>query len=304
MSATKPFRPMLAETIKDIETLKYPVFASPKLDGIRCLGMHGVPTTRSMKPVRNKFVQQFFYDNREVLEGLDGELIVGDPTAPDVYRKTSSGVNSADGEPDFTYYVFDVWDVPGMLFYDRKRCVDNVHNTIPRVKAVLQNYISCTSELLTYEAMRLADGYEGVMVRSIDGLYKQGCSTIKEGALLKLKRFEDAEAIVIGFEEQMHNENELTRDERGYAKRSSHKANQTSTDSLGALVVRGLTAFEGVEFKIGTGFDKGEWVEIWRDRQTHEGSIVKFKHFSIGVKDKPRFPKFVGFRDKSDMGGE
>ena len=29
--------------------------------------------------------------------------------------------------------------------------------------------------------------------------------------------------------------------------------------------------------------------------------IVKYKHFPVGEKDKPRFPVFIGFRAKEDM---
>ena len=42
-------------------------------------------------------------------DGLDGEIIVGPATAEDVYRVTNSAVMSRDGEPDFTYWLFDKW---------------------------------------------------------------------------------------------------------------------------------------------------------------------------------------------------
>jgi DNA ligase-1 len=31
------------------------------------------------------------------------------------------------------------------------------------------------------------------------------------------------------------------------------------------------------------------------------GKIVKYKYQEIGVLEKPRFPVFLGFRDKEDM---
>lgn len=150
--------------------------------------------------------------------------------------------------------------------------------------------------LESYEECCTKHGYEGVMLRAPEGPYKQGRSTAKEGYLLKLKRFEDAEATIVGFEERMHNANEATKDERGYTKRSSHQENKVGTGTLGALIVRGVTAFEGIEFNIGTGFDDEQRQDFWANREAMLGETVKFKFFEVGVKDAPRHPVFLGFR--------
>ena len=68
-------KPMLAVDA-DIENIKYPVLCSDKLDGIRCIILNGVAYSRSLKPIRNKYVQDLF--GREEFNGLDGELVVGD----------------------------------------------------------------------------------------------------------------------------------------------------------------------------------------------------------------------------------
>ena len=57
------FRPILAGSLNDVENdlenLIYPVIASPKVDGIRTLiDPEGQFVTRSMKPIRNKFLQE------------------------------------------------------------------------------------------------------------------------------------------------------------------------------------------------------------------------------------------------------
>ena len=53
------------------------------------------------------------------------------------------------------------------------------------------------------------------MARHRHGLYKLGRSTFIEQGLIKLKRFEDGEAEIIGFKEKMLNQNEATIDARG-----------------------------------------------------------------------------------------
>ena len=57
----------------------------------------------------------------------------------------------------------------------------------------------------------------------------------------------------------------------------------------------------GVEFSIGSGFTEEQRREIWNKKVELIGSIVKYKYFEVGVKDKPRFPIFLAFRDKKDM---
>ena len=89
-----------------LDMVNFPIYVSTKFDGIRALVIDGVVYSRSLKPIRNKHVQQLF--GKEEYNGFDGELIVGDIYAKDVFQKTTSGVMSEDGNPDVTFYVFDV----------------------------------------------------------------------------------------------------------------------------------------------------------------------------------------------------
>ena len=63
--------------------------------------------------------------------------------------------------------------------------------------------------------------------------------------------------------------------------------------------MRDLTT--GVEFEIGTGYTAKQRAEFWTSQPV--GKIVKYKFQPAGAKDegKPRFPVFLGFRDKADM---
>jgi len=161
--------------------------------------------------------------------------------------------------------------------------------------------IATSTELTEFEDKRVNAGYEGVICRSIDGRYKHGRSTLREGGMLKLKRFSDSEAIVIGIEELLHNANELEVSELGYADRSSHKDNKVPMGTMGALVARDVTT--GIVFNIGTGFDAAERQWFWDEKEALIESclIVKYKFFSVGVKDKPRHPVYLGLRDKEDL---
>lgn len=166
---------------------------------------------------------------------------------------------------------------------------------------------------MSLEAKYVEDGYEGVMIRSLRGPYKCGRSTEREGYLLKLKRFHDTECRIVGFTERMKNTNEQTRDERGYAKRSSAKDGKVPSGTLGSLVcvlchpaddpshpdhhkTRPCTQFE-----VGTGFTDAERQMIWDERPAYMGSLTKVKYQELTNDGVPRFPVWVGFRSEDDL---
>lgn len=301
--------PMLAATCDDKAALVYPLLASPKLDGVRATVRDGVLMSRSLKPIPNRQVQEMFA-KLDLPEGLDGELILGDPTAKDeagkslAYLRTVSAVMRKDTPfadlSELVFYTFDI-DREGQPFNVRIKHVANVavqaHDA--HLGYLKHETIHNAEELLAYEDAALDQGYEGVMVRSLGGPYKHNRSTAKEGYLLKVKRFVDSEAVIVGVQELQHNENAATQNELGHTERSSHKAGQVAAGVLGALVVRDLTT--GVEHKIGTGFTAKDRAELWAQREEIVGRIVKYKYFPQGSKDKPRFPVWLGWRAKEDM---
>lgn len=300
MSKVKAFRPMLAAltTESDLEKLFASewFYASPKLDGIRGLVKEGQLLSRSLKPIPNAYTQLRF--SQPYLEGLDGELILGDPTDGDVYRRTNSAVMSRDGEPDVTFYVFDHHSSDGSFAERLQQVACKARETLYAVP--LPHEPVHTLEALTdMEAAYLEAGYEGVILRHPDRAYKFGRSTVNESGMLKVKRFIDGEAEIIGMNELMHNSNEATVNELGLTERSSHKANKVPMGVMGNLEVRDLVT--GVEFEIGSGFKAADREWFWEKRETLIGSIVKYKSFPIGVKDKPRQPVYLGLRSHLDM---
>ena len=289
------FKPMLAAAIDDIDKLRFPLYASPKLDGIRAIVRDGVLVSRKLKPIPNRHVQNLFGTPK--LEGLDGELIVGEPNKPDVFRSTTSGVMSFDGEPDVKFMVFDYVAEGGAFSWRQDELKKRIEKVAASVVLVPQLLVCGHDELLQMEQHYLTTGYEGLILRSFDAPYKYGRSTFKEHGMLKLKRFSDSEAEVIGVVEEMFNGNEAEEDNLGRTKRSSAKAGKTGKGRMGALVVRDVSS--GVEFQIGTGFTEGDRIAFWDSPPI--GSVVRYKYFEIGMKDAPRHPVFTGFRSREDM---
>jgi len=291
-------KPMLAGKVGAIADIKYPVWATPKLDGIRCLKIDGKAVSRSFKPIPNQHSREMV--EKHFPDGVDGELMVENTT----FQEVTHAVMSEDGKPSVVYYIFDY--VKGNLDVPYLQRTKDLYTMSLKITAPAESYrlilpvpINNEKELLAFEKQCLADGYEGIMLRTPNSPYKCGRSSEKEGYLLKLKRFEDAEAEIVGFEERMHNANEAKKDAFGRTERSSHQENMVPTGALGAFLVKSKEFSN--QFSVGTGLTEEQRVSLWKVRNTLKGKLLKFKFQPYGVKDVPRFPVFVGLRDERDI---
>ena len=144
------YKPMLAVNAV-FDKIKYPVFASPKLDGIRAAVVDGKLLSRTLKPIPNRHIYSQLSVNW--LDGLDGELIVGSPTSKTCYTDSVSNVMAHDKVPNYTYYVFDDHSNPTATYrFRRERLLDNFNGWInsPQICLLEQNLISCEDDLLAY----------------------------------------------------------------------------------------------------------------------------------------------------------
>lgn len=234
---------------------------------------------------------------------------MGDATAEDAYRRTSSAVMSYESE-DIVHarlHAFDIWNDPFSPFDERYGSLLGRMSNLPSWVEIVPNALLHDMEMLNeYEQRRLSEGHEGVILRRRDALYKEGRGTPTKGQLIKLKRFDDAEGRIVGVHELFHNGNEATINALGYTEHSGHKENLVPMDTLGAVEVSldmnpdfAKSASQSV--RIGTGFTAQMREDLWKDRDNLLGKIVKYKYFKIGVKDAPRFPVFLGLRDADDI---
>ena len=276
------FKPMLSATLTAelFPELRFPLLLSPKLDGFRCVVWEGVAYSRNAKPIRNAFIQQWAAGKHN----LDGELIVGEPTGDNVFGRTSSGVTSAAGEPDFTYYHFD----------SPIRTVSPHMGVGDRIVLVPQHRVLDVKALLHLEKTFLEEGYEGIMLRAPDGPYKHGRSTMREQYLMKFKRFVDGEAKVISLEEGRHNGNETFTDELGRTKRQTLQENMSGSGMVGTLIC--LDLLWG-EIRVSAGkMNHPTREHYWHNPTEIIGQIIHWRSFGYGTKDAPRFARFYGTR--------
>ena len=293
-------KPLLAAKF-DPQKAQFPYIATPKIDGIRFLMVDGVAVSRTFKPIRNKHIQDLL--SQYLPDGIDGEL-----TSGDTFQSSTSAIMSIEGSPDFKVWVFDYVDPKKEeidIYKERMHDLFDIEDKLrPQDPPFEYKFLSgghivrTLEEIERLETIYLSEGYEGLMLRDPMGTYKFGRSTVNENILLKVKQFVDDEAVLLDIQEKMHNENPVEKDAFGHTKRSSSLEGMVGADTAGNLIVENK---EGQIFSIGSGLNDALREELWNNKEEYIGKLVKFKYFAVGVKELPRHPVFLGFRDSEDV---
>lgn len=302
--STKP-KPMLAATLERLEDLRPGVgwLGSPKLDGVRCLIVDGIAYSRNMEPIRNRHVQASI--GLKALNGLDGELVVGDPCD----NKTNGTVlgrsmacTKYEGKPAFTYHAFDRWDRPDRPFQWRHGSIEDVIDDNRRrpIALVPHTPLGTIAEATAHERGLVKAGFEGTCYRHPDGKYKPGRSTLNEGWLLKFKRFIDGEAVVLEVLEGNTNTNEVTTDKLGRPKRSTAAAGMVKSGKVGSLRCTNVATGEEMIVSAGT-MKRPDRLKFMAQPKLLVGQVIVWRAFDYGVKDMLRYATFHGIRSRSDM---
>ena len=317
MLAAKP-KPDQIDAVIDTKLCYDGLCGQLKLDGIRVTVQQGKLYTRALKLVPNAAMQRLW--GREELEGLDGEIIVGDPTAKDCFHHSQSIVMSRDKPmTGAVFYVFD------MLDDQEPFCIRNANakytldkTNVPGIKHLPYTTLKNAASLRKFEDAARSKGHEGIVVRLLSSSYKHGRSTLVDQWLVAVKRTVEAEAVVLDTYEQMENTNEQKLNELGKMRRSSHKAGKRGKGTLGGFVVMMLN--DKVTAKVaqklytidpehpyvfgvggGPGLTDALRKELWQKRSKLPGKLIKIRYQGVGTVDLPRQPQFLGFRDRRDL---
>lgn len=258
--------PMLAAELTDERLLRYPLLATPKIDGIRFLVVNGKAVTRSLNPIPNDHIRGWIEAN--LPEGVDGEI-----TVPGGFGATSSAVTRKDGTPDFTLHVFDRYG--SEPYIQRIAGLVGLHHPASRIRVLVPVEIKDEAALWAFEDKCLAEGHEGVILRDPNGAYVCGRTKEESGLFLKLKRHADDEAVIMDTYLMAGSEMEAG----GFDVRwKGHVFNLAWNSSLG------LTR-----------------ADAWEMSVKLRGRIVRFRHQPKGAKRLPRFPVLTGFREGWDL---
>ena len=324
---TKPFRPQLLPNKQiDPEDMEYPLIASYKLDGIRCLFINGEMRTRSGKLIQNKALQKKYEWIKTKSKTLgvifDGELYSHERE----FNEISGLVRTIDGEApdDLKFYCFDCLDMelPNMPFRMRSDLmVQYLADEHPSVEVIEQYMVKNDGDARECMRWALKEGYEGLILLSPDSQYKQGRITIPSGDGYKLKPYETFDSRIIGVVQatEVDPNAEKTTNELGYSETSKKQDDRIPVEKAAAFEVLWHTDMEytthkdeltGQECEVGVsdGYvvkvvlamtDK-EKEEVWKNREDYPGKFVEWKGMTVGMKDVPRHPVFKRFRPDKD----
>lgn len=313
-------KPQLAEDAI-LDQVKFPCIVQPKIDGVRALNLNGTLTGRSLKPFEGFGITEYF--SRPEFIGLDGEMTLG--SKPNCANRLCSLTTGAMGRfkdvtemPDLHWWVFDLIDENTrsksylrryeMLsaYLEDLRSADRVH-LVPMFMAM------DVVELQGYIAGNFDQGYEGTIIRNPEAPYKPGRATQKGQELWRVKPWADAEILVTGISEGEINTNEAKKNALGRTERSSAKAGMVANGQIGSIQGVMLADFhdpftgkllfpKGLPVTVGSGeMTVAEAEYYFRNPNEIIGHVVKFKHMTHGVKDKPRFPTYMSHRLPQDM---
>ncbi len=278
----------------DIDDVIYPCYASIKYDGFRTGVLNGRTYLNSLREVDNLHTRKMLEKHSKVLDKFDGELTVGNLTDATCFSQCQSAFGATDGEPDFTFWVFDRIDVGAFetrwLNFDKRK--------LPSFCKVVEcELIRNRRQLDLYVKKRIAEGHEGVILRRPGSLYKFGRATFKTQEVLRIKPMETGEAVVTGFECEYLNTNAKEKDATGKSKRSAAQAGKVAKDTLGVLLGK-CKKFGDIRV---SGFTDDMADEIWRNKKKYMKAVFTYSYQGHGTVDKPRILKFKGFRSKSDL---
>lgn len=206
---------------------------------------------------------------------LDGELFLGRGRFQELMSVVKNGANVGKIDGPWKDVVYVVFDMPnhGGKFEDRMEALRTQLATVgdARPFARCHSQQLCKNRAHLEEELKCVQGQdgEGLMLRRAGSLYEAGRSS----SLLKVKTFQDEEAVVIGHEPGKGRNSEVT----------------------GALRCRNRA---GIVFSVGTGLNDAQ-----RANPPKLGEIVTYRYFELTKDNKPRFPSFVGVRADADRTG-
>jgi ATP-dependent DNA ligase len=279
--------PMLAPSKEFSETKKdvvYPVSVQPKLDGCRCLAFWEsgdiVLLSRGGKPWDLPHIKNQLSFVLKPGDTLDGELYIHGKTFQQITKLIKSK-NKAERE-SIQFHIYDIVDVaeesaPWKLRLNNLsafgfNAVSAILSVDTHIKIVTTAAAYIEEDVYLLQSDFISQGYEGAMVRTMDGVYEWG---YRSKGLLKVKSFDDHEYRIVGF-----------------------------TDGIGKNVgtVKWLCALPNdTVFSCAPTGNAEDRAQMFKDGASYIGKLLKVKHQGFTEEGFPRFPVGLGIRDPQDL---
>jgi len=270
-------KPMRAYTLdaKRMGKLKFPVYVQPKFNGVRCMA-YPLPCgnvrlmSRGGKDYSLPHIQDELRGTIPAGWCLDGELYAHHVSLQEIrHRIASKDVN----RDSIQLHCYDMLQLPptDITWDQRKKAMfawfkgKNLRSVVP----------STGFEVVSTEAIEDAHdswvmaGYEGLMLRTLEGTYRMAA---KSTHLLKYKKFKDEEFRVSGYE----------------------------AGKDGVILYRCYLP-EGGEFLVRPMGTKAQRAKMWEERRSAIGRFLTVKYQERSDDNIPLMPVGVSFRPEEDL---
>ena len=279
------FKLMLAPNSQaDILNLKYPRFVQPKLDGYRAVNKETIFISRAGLPFANKNIPDYFEALYSVKDYVwDGELYKHGLK----FNALQKILNKEDGPlPEGLKYV--VYDCIPLKDWERKQCDIPYELRLKQARYLLityvaepskiidiaNDYVESSQEVVELYKNYLSKGYEGAMIKAVDGKYQWKRVTARNGAMLKLKPFKSVDLKVIGF----------------------YEGEGRNEGKAGGFLVD----YHGVTVRVGSGLTDSLREEVSQQPDSFVGKTIEVKYLEETEDKSLRHPVFTRFREEKD----
>ena len=274
----KFIEPMLAYNVNKVN-YAFPIYAQPKLDGMRAIITKDGAFTRrgkrwvSIPHILKELTEKVFSKNPDVI--LDGELYSHE--YKDNFDKIASIIKrtkptSEDLKLSKKYAKFHCYDIIDDNSYSER--MQKINELINNCKfSVTVFTVSCINEEQVESAHKsfLKDGYEGSILRVQDAPYTPGRSK----NLLKKKDWMDDEFTILDIIEGEGN-----------------KAGMAGSVDIQLWKTVGNANIKASHDRL---------KEIWENREQYIGTNAKVQYFGIGSNGKLRFPYVIEFNRTDNL---
>jgi len=272
--------PMLAHSFeKHKKRLSYPVCVQPKLDGVRCLAfwVNGkvMLMSRGGKEYNVPHISEALSKILPEDFEFDGEIYCHGMPRQTINSLVKKNVKASD---QLEYWVYDIPTIKSSteLPWDKRlRVLLTFHkfqSDGDKVRYLDTVFAGNETEMLMHHRTYVKAGYEGVIIRTLNGLYKYG---YRSRDLLKYKEFLDAEFEIVGFDE-------------GKGK------------FLGKIIWVCKTA-NGLTFQVVPQGTMEERAELYENASKYIGSMLTVKYQDLSIDGVPQFPVGLGIRMTEDI---
>jgi DNA ligase-1 len=238
-------------------------YVSEKLDGIRGRWNGSALITRSGNIINAPtwFIKNF------PQQTMEGELWL----ARNSFAKTASIILRKTPNEDWRNIKFMLFDLPehkgtfSQRLSELRLLVDVIAS--PNLQVIPQFKLANKSELMQKLDELVEQGAEGLMLNHHNAYYQDG----RSASLLKLKKYQDAEARVI----------------EHIPGKGKYK------NMLGSLLVE---LDSGLQFKIGSGFS-----DLQRQEPPQINTVITFKYYGLTARGIPRFASFLRVKPVEEL---